>query len=82
MNNKFKKPKANIENNLNNNKQTIENKPKITNFSSPKQDQSDYNELQFNVNDDYKTLVKKNTKLRNLLVKASNKINELVIFQI
>jgi hypothetical protein len=37
-------------------------------------------DLQFNINDDYKTLVKKNTKLRGLLVNASDKINELVKF--
>jgi hypothetical protein len=48
-------------------------KAKVVN--SPKQD---FDELQFNVNDDYKTLVRKNTKLRSLLVKASDKINELV----
>ncbi len=33
-----------------------------------------YKDLLFNVNDDHKTLIMKNAKLRNLLIEASNKL--------
>ncbi len=36
-------------------------------------------DLLFNLNDDQKTLINKNTKLRNLLIQASNKISEMSI---
>jgi acyl carrier protein phosphodiesterase len=39
--------------------------------------QFDMTDLIFKENDDYKTLVIKNSKLRNLVVKASEKINEM-----
>ena len=35
-------------------------------------------DVTFNINDDPNTLIKKNNKLRALLIKASNTINELV----
>ena len=58
----------------------FENKPRSSSVVS-KNETEDFNELQFSINDDYKTLVKKNTKLRSLLVKASDKINEQAIKQ-
>jgi hypothetical protein len=37
-------------------------------------------DLTFNVNDDHKTLINKNRKLCNLLIQASNKISDFVIY--
>jgi len=36
-----------------------------------------FSELLFNVNDDFKTLITKNTKLRSMLIEANNHINEI-----
>ena len=43
------------------------------------QHQFDISDLVFSVQDDFKTVLNKNNRLRNLLIQASNKINELTI---
>ncbi len=37
----------------------------------------DISDLVFKENDDYKTIVNKNSKLRNLIIKASQKLNDM-----
>jgi hypothetical protein len=49
------------------------NPPNSNSNSNPS---ADFAELLFNVNDDHKTLISKNAKLRTLVVQASNKLNE------
>ena len=50
--------------------------PKISNFDF------EFGELGFNVNDDWKTLILKNGKLKQVVIHASNKVADLVFITI
>ena len=48
-----------------------------TKTDSSSMKQFDMSDLVYQENDDYKTIVSKNTKLRNLVIQASQKINDI-----
>ena len=72
--NKFLSPK-----NKNNEYDIKTSTPKLEKRNVSKCESDEFAELNYCPCDDYKTLVKKNSKLRNLLIKAYSSLQDIVI---